>query len=198
MRMFIHRMEDARHCLCIGPTVFTKISQETWVILNEHIHQVWIVIDRYLDDVPNSCQRFEENQVLFLLLTLGGDLKWHYRVNELYPKVRVFREWKRCSWCDWEPMGISLVSEHLRDESLYDQPLHLLVKTRPHPLVRRHPRRNLLGKRMSLLKRKTLMKVRRKTLVRVRRRPLRRKTQFRKTGNLLRRRALVRVRMSLL
>jgi len=61
----------------------------------EHIYHVGTVVDKHLDNVPNSCLRFRENQTLNLLLTLRGDARWHYWVNELHPKVWAFRDWMR-------------------------------------------------------------------------------------------------------
>ena len=45
-------------------------GQDVW----EHIRNVRWAIVRYLDNVPNSCLRFEDNKVLFILLTLKADL----------------------------------------------------------------------------------------------------------------------------
>jgi len=39
---------------------------------------------KYLEDMPNSYLKIEDNQVVFLLLTLKGDPQWHYRVDELH------------------------------------------------------------------------------------------------------------------
>ena len=59
----------------------------------EHVWQVGRMIIRYFEVVPNSCLRFKENQTFFLLLTLKGDPKWRYRVNELHPRAREVRLW---------------------------------------------------------------------------------------------------------
>ena len=59
--------------------------------VEEHIRNVRQEIARYLEDVPNSCLRFEDNKALFILLTLKGDPKWLYRVDELHPRVRHYR-----------------------------------------------------------------------------------------------------------
>jgi len=76
MCMFTYRMEGTQHCLCMGGCcLHEKVAKEPGLILREHVYQVRAVIGRCLDDMPNSCPRFEENQTLFLLLTLRGDLK---------------------------------------------------------------------------------------------------------------------------
>ena len=71
------------------------LAKRPGLVLWEHVWQVQRMIARYLEDVPNSCLRFEENEVVFLLLTLKGDLKWRYGVNELHPRAREFRLWER-------------------------------------------------------------------------------------------------------
>ena len=45
------------------------------------------VLAGYLEDVSKSWLRFEDNQALFLLLTLKGDPKGQYRVAKLHPMV---------------------------------------------------------------------------------------------------------------
>ena len=76
-----------------GVVVSTKkIAKKLGVDMVEHVHQVEAVIDRYLDYGPHSCLRLGEKQTLFLLLTLGGDPKWCYQVNEPDPRVRVLHD----------------------------------------------------------------------------------------------------------
>ena len=67
-------------------------GQDVW----EKIINVRCTIDRYLKDVPNSCFRFEDNKALFILLTLKRDPKWHYRVDELHPRLYHYRLWGKC------------------------------------------------------------------------------------------------------
>ena len=69
-----------------------------------------VVLATYLEDIPHSCLRIEDNWVIFLLLTLKGDRKWDYRVDELHPQARDHRPWGKCYWCDWEPMRMSVVN----------------------------------------------------------------------------------------
>ena len=89
----MYRIEGTQHCLYMGGrSLHKRVAKKREVILGEHVHQVQAIMDRYLDDMPNSCLRFAENQVLFFLLILQEDLKWHYRVTELHPKVRMFRD----------------------------------------------------------------------------------------------------------
>ena len=85
----------------------------------EHIRNVRWAIAKYLEDVPNSYLRFKDNQALFLFLTLKGDLKWHYRVDEMHLTVHDYLPWGRCYWCDWQPMGMSVTDliDHLRLEA---------------------------------------------------------------------------------
>jgi len=87
------------------------------------IQRVEELIDRNLDDVPNSCLRLRENQGLFLLLTFRGNLEWHRRINELHFKVRVFRDLRRCCWCDWKLIAMKLAElvDHLLEVGPYDQ-----------------------------------------------------------------------------
>ena len=68
---------------------------------------------------PIVTLRFEENQIFFLLLTLKGDPKWRYRVDELYPRAREARPWGRYYWCDWQPMGMSVIElvDYLRENA---------------------------------------------------------------------------------
>jgi len=38
-----------------GCCLHERIAEKPRVILSEHVHQVWAVIDRYLDDVLVKC-----------------------------------------------------------------------------------------------------------------------------------------------
>jgi len=51
-----------------------RLGQVEW----DPIWHVRWVFARYLDDVPNSYLRIKDNRVIFLLLTLKGDLEWRY------------------------------------------------------------------------------------------------------------------------
>ena len=80
-------MEDTQHCGCIGGSYLhvqlaKKPGQSVW----DHIRRVKYVLARYLNDVPYSCLRIEDNRVIFLLLTLGRDPVSNYRVDELHPR----------------------------------------------------------------------------------------------------------------
>ena len=80
------------------------------------------VLARYLEDRPNSCLGIENNRVVFLLLTLKGDLEWRNRVDELHPWGRDSCLWGRCCWCDCEPVRMSVVNliNYLRLEGPHD------------------------------------------------------------------------------
>ena len=80
-------------------------------------------IAKYLEEVPNNCLRFEDNKTLFILLTLKGDPKWLYRVDELHPRVRDSCPWGRCYWCDWQPIVMDVMDLiiHLRLEGSCDE-----------------------------------------------------------------------------
>jgi len=89
----------------------------------DHIWPVRWVLPRYLEDVPNSCLRIEDNRVIFQLLTLKGDPEWWYQLAELYPWARDHCPWGKCCWCDWELMGMSVVDliNYLSLEGSHDQ-----------------------------------------------------------------------------
>jgi len=92
-------------------------------IVCDHIYHVRWALARYLEDVPNSCLRIEDNWVFFLMLTLKGDPEWHYRVDELHLQARNHQPWGKYYWCNWEPMGMSMVDliSYLRLEGPYGQ-----------------------------------------------------------------------------
>jgi len=88
----------------------------------DHIRHVKWVLARHLEDVPHCCLRIEDNRVIFLLLTLKGDLERHYRVDELQSRAHDHRQCGKYCWCDWEPMGMSIVDliNYLRLEVPHD------------------------------------------------------------------------------
>ena len=94
-------------------------------------------IARCLEDVSNSCLRFEDNKAILILLTLKGDPMWRYRVDELHPRARDSLPWGRCCWCDWQPMGMHVMDLiiHLRLEGPCDEYLvpHASGKNAPPP-----------------------------------------------------------------
>jgi len=91
--------------------------------VGDHIRHVSWVLARYLEDIPNSYLRIEDNWVIFLLLTLNEDPEWRYPVDELHPRARDHRPWGKCYWCDWKLMGMSVVDliNYLRLEGPHDQ-----------------------------------------------------------------------------
>ena len=65
--------DDTQHynCVreyCLHKRLALRPGQDVW----EYIRNVRWVIVRYLEDVPNSCLRFEDNKVPFILLILKG------------------------------------------------------------------------------------------------------------------------------
>ena len=81
-------MKGTHHCHCVRGNCLQKhLAKRPGLVLLEHIQQLQRMTVRYLEDVPNSYLKFEENQTFFLLLTLKGDLKWHYKVYELHPRA---------------------------------------------------------------------------------------------------------------
>ena len=65
-----------------------------------YIRTVRWAIATYLEDVPNSYLRFEDNKALFILLTLKRGPKWFHKVDELHPKVHDYHPWERYCWCE--------------------------------------------------------------------------------------------------
>ena len=96
-----------------------RLDQVVW----DHIWHVRWVLARYIEDTPHNCLRIEDNRVIFLLLTMKGDPQWCYRVDELHPRACDHRPWGNWCWCDWEPIGMSIVNliNYLRLEGPYDQ-----------------------------------------------------------------------------
>ena len=70
---------------------------------------------RYLEDVPNSCLRFEDNKFH------TADLKGGSQV-ELHHKVRNYRPWETC-WYDWQATGMNVTNliNYLRLEGPCDE-----------------------------------------------------------------------------
>ena len=90
-------IDGTQHCNyvrghCLYERLALRPGRDVWV----HIRNVQWAIARYLEDVPNSCLRFEDNKVLVILLTLKGDPQWRYGVDELHPRVRNSRPSGRC------------------------------------------------------------------------------------------------------
>ena len=113
------------------------------------------LLTRYVGDRPNSCLEIEYNWVVSVLLTLKGDLEWRYRVGELFPRARDPRPWGSCCWCDWEPMGMTVVNliNYLRLEGPHNQKL-ISTASEEDALSPGDERREALRKRgMALLKR---------------------------------------------
>jgi len=103
-------MGGAQHCGCVGtPCLYDQLTKKPGQSVWDHIRCMRGVLARYMEDMPNSCPGIENNRVVFLLLTLMGDPEWHYRVDKLYPQAHDPCPWGRCCWCEWEPMGISIV-----------------------------------------------------------------------------------------
>ena len=77
---------------------------------------------------------------MFLLLTILGHPIWHYRINRLHPKTRMFLYYNRYCLCDWESIGMSLAElvNYQIDVGPYDQ--HLTPNTEyeipPTPMER--------------------------------------------------------------
>ena len=90
-------MEGTQQCHCVGGNCLReRLAKRDGLVMWEHVRRIRRMIARCLEDVANSYLRFEENQEFLFLLTLKRDLKWCYKVDELYPKAREFRPWGRC------------------------------------------------------------------------------------------------------
>ena len=94
-------MNGTRHSNCMGRCCLHQwVGKRPEVDLVSHLKRVEEVIHGLLVEAPNDYLRFEDNQTLFFLLTLLGDLAWHYRINDLHPKNRAFYHHDRCCLCD--------------------------------------------------------------------------------------------------
>ena len=85
------RMNGTRHCGCMGRRCrYRRMEKKPEVSLASYLEQIEAFIHGRLEEIPNDYLRFGSNQALFFLLTLLGDPVWHYRINELHPKARLF------------------------------------------------------------------------------------------------------------
>ena len=93
----MYRMNGTYHCSCMGHCYhYRRMEKRPGVSLAKHLKWIEAFIHARLEEISNDCFRLKSNQALFFLLTLLGDPVWHYRINELHPKARLFSFYNRC------------------------------------------------------------------------------------------------------
>jgi len=76
------------------------MEKKAGIDLASHLEWIEEFIHGRLEEIPNDYLRFGDNQAQFFLLILLGDLAWHYRINGLHLKTRVFHYYNRYCLCD--------------------------------------------------------------------------------------------------
>ena len=67
-------MEGTQHRGCVGgPCLHEQLAKKSGHGVRDYVRHMRWVLARYLEDVPHSYLRIEDNRVIFLLLTLRGD-----------------------------------------------------------------------------------------------------------------------------